>query len=196
MKKILRVKKQLLWKLLLVMGISALVIGTTLAYFVSETAQAENKFKSSFVNIAVMQEGDANSYEDNAQGRSNILNVASTGNLENFYIFNKDTAEYPTGDTYVRVRLVPICRDANGNGTGIEVEVAFNAVEDSDWEVRNGYWYYKHSLAPNELTSQFDIDTSGAVIPNGYTLEVQILADGIQAYIEGMDYDEVWDITE
>ena len=194
MKNKIKIKRRMgwLWKLLLVLGLGVTITGTTtLAYFTSETASVKNTFETSYVNVAVLQDGNATIYEDNAGGRSNILDVVDTNNLNNYSVLNKDTSDYPTGNTFVRVRLVPICRGTDGNGTGIEVEVGFAG--DTHWEQRNdGYWYYDDSLAPNETTSEFDITSTGN-LPVGCTLEVQILVDGVQAYIENFDYADPWE---
>lgn len=180
-----------IWKLITIVSLVTITFGFTYAYFSADTAQADNEFKTAHVNIAVKQNTNDVYYEDNADSRSNVLQIANKNNLNDFYILNKDSVEYPTGDTYVRVRLVPICRDAQGNGTGIEVAVTLKG--DDNWEKRSdGYWYYKSVLSPGSSTTEFDIDTSGVDIPAGYSLEVQILADGLQAHMDGFDYNSAW----
>lgn len=188
-------KRKLIIKCLVILAAVGIVAGSTAAYFKAVTAQADNTFDSAYVNIALMQQGKSDYYEDNAQERNNLLQVSDISNLKNFYVLNKNSSDYPTGDTYVRVKLVPVCYDKDGNTAAVETSLDMTA--GSGWEERSdGYWYYKQPLTPDEETSAFDMEVSSKTsLPEGGCLEVQVLAEGLQAYIAGMDYSKAWDIT-
>jgi hypothetical protein len=68
-------------------------------------------------------------------------------------IKNIDSEAYPTIKTYVRVRLVAIWRDADGNGTGVEIHPLYD-LNSTEWvqDEAGEYYYYKDVLEPDEIS--------------------------------------------
>ena len=88
-------------------------------------------------------------------------------------------------DAYIRAAIIVNWADKDGN-------VSATPVEDSDYEMTLGsgwvkigdYYYCKTTTAPGALTKPLIIScakTSTATVPDGYDLQVTILADGIQS---------------
>lgn len=163
----------------------------TVALFSANTEELNNVLNFGKVNIGVVladNEGLDNetAYEDYT---SAILNADQI--VGGVRIKNLDSDDYPTVDTCVRVRVVAIWRDAQGNGTGIEVNPVFNKVSDK-WIEVDGCYYYSEVLSPDEISEVLidgvSFDDTG-LDSSGY-LELQVLADGIIANSDAVE--DVW----
>lgn len=166
-------------------GLSALCLvsfGAVLALLSNETAVAENKFDIGYVNIGVIeQDKKSTPIED----KDNVLDygeiVKDKTVTKKVAIKNIDLKDYPTVDTFVRVQFVATLRDSNGNGVGTPVTVQYNTVS-SKWVEKDGYYYYTEAVKPDEVTELLlESVTATSDIPAGTSLEIQVLADGIQA---------------
>ena len=183
--------------------------GATLAYFSSTTAQAHNEFKGAAVNISVIENEaqlDQNNKEsEDETGNGNVATFSSVSNGTQVpkivRIKNKDTNDYHTVDTYVRVRLVPklVYDDNNTEGyagqTAVDLkpdEVTYTFADnlDATWDAQtvsaNGknqtYYYYKEAIRPGELSSVLltAVQYNGT-IPQGQHFELEVLTEGIAA---------------
>lgn len=88
---------------------------------------------------------------------------------------------------YVRASFVAVYRSVSNPQMIIPAEKDFNYVLDSNWSVKwilNGdYYYYRDPLSPGASTSNLLYNVvlkSGKTVPEGYQLEVSVLADSIQ----------------
>lgn len=169
------------------------VIGVTLALLKAKSEPATNNFAGAAVNIGVQENGNILENGDNTQvydkmeGTNPI--VAKEVKVKNLY-----SKEYPTGDTYVRVRLVPVFRYIGGEHEGdiapIDASKISYAYGDSKWiqvsvegEI---YYYYKEKLAPNTTTGALITSVKyGGNLPEGVYLELQVLTEGISANQDG-----------
>ncbi len=183
--------------------------GATLAYFSSTTNEVHNEFKGAAVNISVIENDsqvDINNKEseDETSGGNIVTFKSVTTGLEVpkiVRIKNKDTNEYHTVDTYVRVRLVPklVYDDNNQEGyagqTAVDLnpdQVVYTLANDTQekWDIQkvnaNGkdqtYYYYKEALKPGEVSSVLlsAVAYSGD-IPQGQHFELEVLTEGIAA---------------
>lgn len=176
-------------------GLSILCLitfGAVLALLSHQTVVAENSFKIGYVNIGIMEQ------EKNAKPMEDKDNVLKYGKIQNGQTISKKVAvkniyskSYPTVDTFVRVQFVANLRDENGNSVGTPVKVMYNTVS-SKWVKKGGYYYYTEAVKPDEITDiLLESITVTSEIPENTYLEVQVLADGVQAEpIDGAM--EVW----
>lgn len=138
--------------------IFALAVGTTLAYLKANTSPVTNTFKAATSEIKID--------ENVKNGEKSSIQVVNTG----------------TAVSYVRVKLVMNWVDGNGKvvSGGNLPEVALN---ESDWFVQGGIYYYTKPVGPKDSTANLlkDPITQLEDAPDGCHLEVTVLAESIQA---------------
>ena len=138
--------------------IFALAIGTTVALLVAHTNAVTNTFTAAKSDIKI---------DENVEnGKKSSIQVENIG----------------TATSYVRVKLVCNWVDKDGNISATPVPAP--TITNNDWFVKDGIYYYKMPVAPNDQTSNL---LNGNPIeqpegaPEGYHLEVTVLAESIQA---------------
>lgn len=138
--------------------IFALAVGTTVALLVAHTNAVTNTFTAAKSKITIEEKTD-------------------NGIKSEIYVKNEGTAT-----SYIRVKLVCNWVDKDGNVSATPVPAP--TITNSDWFVKDGIYYYKMPVALNDQTSNL-LDGNpieqpeGA--PDGYHLEVTVLAESIQA---------------
>ena len=149
-------------KTALAAGITVLLMGaagTTYALLNARTVTVANQFAGAAVNIGVVEQftDDNTIYEDMGEQLTDNINDVydrikddNTTRTKEIAVKNIDSDEYPTTDTYVRVRLVPmiIYDDSKEN---IEAGIAGN-IAAVDMRGKVSYSY------ANELKSKADVD--------------------------------------
>ena len=141
--------------------IFALAVGTTFALLKADTAPVTNTFTAAESGTHIDEKLDGN------QKKSII--VQNTG----------------TAVSYVRVKLVMNWVDGDGNVSAEPVNITPSITDN--WFEQDGIYYYKMPVAavdakPNNVTTNLlktPIEQSTA--PEGYHLEVTVLAESIQA---------------
>ncbi len=136
--------------------IFALAVGTTFALFKASTAPVENTFTAAKSGTDIVEKLDGN------QKKSIV--VKNTG----------------TAVSYVRVKLVMNWVDESGNVSAEPVNITPSITDD--WFLKDGIYYYKMPVAAKDFTTnllQTPITQDAA--PEGYHLEVTVLAESIQA---------------
>lgn len=136
--------------------IFALAVGTTFALLKANTAPVENTFTAAKSGTDIVEELDGN------QKKSIV--VKNTG----------------TAVSYVRVKLVMNWVDESGNVSAEPVNITPSITDD--WFEQDGIYYYKTPVAAKDFTTnllQTPITQDAA--PEGYHLEVTVLAESIQA---------------
>ena len=156
----------LLVSLVLLIGV---VAGGTIAYMIASTGPVENTFKPSTVTTDIVEEIDGNVKEN--------VKIVNTG----------DT------DAWIRATIVITWKNEAGEVYGQK------PVEDSDYIISygndwaqgaDGFWYYKKPVPATPDDNK--TDATGALIvscepkegnsaPDGYYLNVEIIASGIQS---------------
>lgn len=138
----------LLASLVLIVGMAA---GGTVAWLITNTGAVQNTMVPASVPITI---------NETVKGTTkSAVTVTNTGNT----------------DAYIRVAIVANAVDENGNviaGT----RPAYN-VDDTNWELIDGYYYYKGIVPSNGSTPEL---FSGSV--NFADGEVNILAESIQVH--------------
>lgn len=155
--------------------LAALAVGSTMAYL-QATSSKTNQFVAPVANIKIIENASSFQFDSNLS----TVKEVSVQNASNLPV-------------YIRVKLVPIWRNQNGEGAGIPVtglKYGYGENGDKDkpqnpwfYNDKDGCYYYKNPVKPNEFTSylirRISID-SKANQPD-YNLEVQVIADSIQA---------------
>lgn len=157
-------KLTVLVALLLLVTVS---VGGTLAWLATQTDPVTNTFTPSHVTTQVVETLDGNTKSD--------VMIKNTG----------DT------DAYIRATYVVNWVDSNDNvyAAQPEKDTAYTVVlnigdKDGQWTTgTDGYYYCKTDIAPDGLTPVLinSIAPVDGTAPEGYTLQVTIIAEGIQS---------------
>lgn len=137
--------------------IFALAVGTTFALLKASTAPVENTFTAAKSGTDIVEKLDG------SQKKSIV--VKNTG----------------TAVSYVRVKLVMNWVDENGNVSAELVNITPSIT--ADWFEQDGIYYYKMPVAANDgvTTNLLKTPITQGTAPEGYHLEVTVLAESIQA---------------
>lgn len=136
--------------------IFALAVGTTFALLKANTEPVTNTFTAAKSGTDIVEELDGN------QKKSII--VQNTG----------------TAVSYVRVKLVMNWVDESGNVSAEPVNITPSITDD--WFEQGGIYYYKMPVAAKgETTNLLKTPITQGTAPEGYHLEVTVLAESIQA---------------
>lgn len=154
---------------IIVMAIALLtigIVGGTVAWLAAKSEPVENRFSFAHVSCEIQE-----SFQDNV--KSNVQ-VKNTGDA----------------DAYIRARIVVTWQDADGNvfaqtpQAGTDYALSLN---ENGWLVGgDGYYYCTDAVAPDEANNLTPVliqeckPVEGAA-PEGYSLNVEILADAIQS---------------
>lgn len=138
--------------------IFALAVGTTFALLKANTAPVENTFTAAKSDIKID--------EDVTGGQKKSIVVKNTG----------------TAVSYVRVKLVMNWVDESGNVSAEPVNITVD-YDNTKWFEQDGIYYYKMPVAANggETTNLLKDPITQGTAPEGYHLEVTVLAESIQA---------------
>lgn len=136
--------------------IFALAVGTTFALLKASTAPVENTFTAAKSGTDIVEKLDGS--------QKTSIAVKNTG----------------TAVSYVRVKLVMNWVDESGNVSAEPVNITPSITDD--WFEQGGIYYYKMPVAANgETTNLLQTPITQGTAPEGYHLEVTVLAESIQA---------------
>lgn len=137
--------------------IFALAVGTTFALLKADTKPVTNTFTAAKSDIKID--------EDVTGGQKKSIIVQNTG----------------TAVSYVRVKLVMNWVDGDGNVSAEPVNITPSITDN--WFEQGGIYYYKMPVAANggETTNLLKTPIEQSNAPEGYHLEVTVLAESIQA---------------
>lgn len=144
----------------------AVAVGGTVAYLVASTGEVVNTFTPTETKIEIHEEFPDKKVKKNVW-------ITNTGDIP----------------AYVRVRVVVTWQDANGNVYGVKPEVNKDYTitwgTDGSWNqyTTEGFCYHAEAVAPNGGTTGVLFTECKPVgsAPEGYYLNVDILAQAIQA---------------
>lgn len=187
-------KKVRLAALLVVTAFSVAVSGT-LCYFMAATAGIENRFFPARLTIEIHETFTKNDENEYVKSNVSFENVEIPG---------------ATSNAYIRARLVPSWRDADGHVAGVPATLdmpgAVTSVinEDLSFDEIGGYYYYKGILDPGEQTPVLirsltvDYSALAGTVYEGLAFELTVLAEGLNASpgaaeaTWGMSYNEAY----
>jgi len=165
-------------------ALAVMAVGTTLAYFLTNTPTVNNVFTPSHVTTVVDEKFDGNVKRD--------VRIQNTGNTA----------------AYIRAAVVYTWQDGNGQdgngnvygGSAPEAGTDFNQILASDWGesgawvlAADGFYYWTKPVAAKGYTGKLINEISmkdSANAPEGYTLCVEILGSGIQSVPTSVVKDE------
>lgn len=137
-------------------------VAGTLAYLVDSTDPVTNTFTPAHVSTAVDE-----TFEN---GVKSDVKIQNTGDIP----------------AYIRAAVIINWADANGNVSATPVKTTDYTIKwtKEGWVEHGGYYYYTAPVAVGALTGQLFTGcelAKGVTPPEGYSLQVTILADGIQS---------------
>ena len=136
--------------------IFALAVGTTFALLKASTAPVENTFTAAKSGTDIVEKLDGS--------QKTSIAVKNTG----------------TAVSYVRVKLVMNWVDESGNVSAEPVNITPSIT--ADWFEQDGIYYYKMPVAAKDFTTNLlKTPITQDAAPEGYHLEVTVLAESIQA---------------
>lgn len=167
-KRVLKTNRKAPVALVAILVLLCCAVAGTVAFLVTKTDSVVNTFTPSKVTTYVEE-------EFNGQTKSNVK-IQNTGNI----------------DAYIRVAVVANWIDKDGNVYGGATPVAGKDYtltpktgENENWfQGSDGYYYCKTAIESGSETPvliESCAKTTGAEVPEGYDLQVTILADGIQS---------------
>ena len=166
--------------LVLVVSVLVLVlaaVGGTLAWLVSDDS-ASNSFTPAYVTCTVDEKFES--------GIKSDVRIKNTGNI----------------DAYIRAYAVVTWKDAQGNVYGQKPvagrDYTMSIPTDTGWAAGpDECWYYTSPIASDSFTgvliSRCTLADS-AVVPEGYSLSVEIIAEAIQS-LPATTVADVWPVT-
>lgn len=137
--------------------IFALAVGTTFALLKANTDPVTNTFTAAKSGTDIVEKLDGS--------QKTSIAVKNTG----------------TAVSYVRVKLVMNWVDENGNVSAEPVNITPSITDN--WFLKDGIYYYKMPVAANDgvTTNLLQTPITQDAAPEGYHLEVTVLAESIQA---------------
>lgn len=136
--------------------IFALAVGTTFALLKASTAPVKNTFTAAKSGTDIVEKLDGS--------QKTSIAVKNTG----------------TAVSYVRVKLVMNWVDENGNVSAEPVNITPSITDN--WFLKDGIYYYKMPVAAKDFTTNLlKTPITQDAAPEGYHLEVTVLAESIQA---------------
>ena len=161
------------------------VAAATFGWLTAHPVQKVNAFSPGIVNVSVVEKTAGGA--ETSSGLSGLpLSRDGTADKE-VWILNDNTAGN-AAPAFIRVRLVAVWRNADGTGSGIPADgqVGYNLAGSSGWVYKAPYYYYLPAVAPGARTDQLLSGVTvkaaaGETLPVGKTLEIDVLADAVQA---------------
>lgn len=136
--------------------IFALAVGTTFALLKANTEPVTNTFTAAKSGTDIVEELDGS--------QKTSIAVKNTG----------------TAVSYVRVKLVMNWVDESGNVSAEPVNITPSIT--GNWFEQDGIYYYKMPVAAKDFTTNLlQTPITQGTAPEGYHLEVTVLAESIQA---------------
>ena len=180
-------KKKLLVLSATVVLLALISVGSTLGMLQTSTDTKVNPFTPGQGDIGIIE----SSGSSETPGESYELDSSGSAD-KNVWITNPEgSLNVPM---YVRVRLVPVWRNSTGENAGnVDRKITYVFAESTKWVENGDYYYYTEVVQPGETTEQLldSVHVEGG-IPEGMTLEIQVIADYIQA--EGGAAQEAWGV--
>lgn len=135
-------------------------VGGVRAWLMAQTQPVENTLVPASVTCAVEEHFENNLKQD--------VRIRNTGNI----------------DAYIRATVVVTFVDDSGKVSAVAPRegVDYTLVWGTDWQMgSDGFWYFPTAVSPDGLTSVLVDRASVLAAPEGFHLNIQILATAIQS---------------
>ena len=169
-KRVLKTNRKAPVALVAILVLLCCAVAGTVAYLVTSTGPVTNTFTPGNVSCVVEE-----TFEN---GVKSGVTIKNTGNI----------------DAYIRTAVIVNWADAQGNVSGtpvkdtdyvMDLNIVTDEKPDAPWfKGSDGYYYCKTAIESGSETPVLIAScakTTGAGVPEGYDLQVTILADGIQS---------------
>ena len=144
-------------------------VGGTLAWLAASSGPVTNTFKPTAVKCVVNE----------------TINKETKTKSDVYVSIPEKDGATDTTDAFVRAVIIVNWVDQVGNVYGVapvEQKDYTMEINDSDWTLSGDYYYYNSSVAPGGKTNDLIVTcTPKSTAPDGYHLQVTILAEAIQA---------------
>ena len=160
-----------------ILAVAALVatIGGTMAWLTDDSSGLTNTFTPANIYAEVQEIFDGTTKSD--------------VKVYNGYT-DKNKQHDSDAPVYIRVALVPTWKDAAGNVVAVPASLGdLNITWGSGWYKHTDGYYYYTSVVPAGGETTNLIESAKVMTENGYQMDLQILAQAIQA--EGVNSDEM-----
>lgn len=161
---------------LLAVVLALTLAGGTLAWLMAQTDPITNTFRMGEVDVVIDEEFDYTTKSD--------VKLTNPNDPKNVPI-------------YVRAALVPTWVNGDEQPVGVPASLSDLDIDwgTTDWiyNAPDGYYYYTKILPVNSSTTNL-IDTATAQIVNGNHMNLQVIADGVQAQPKEA-VESVWPVT-
>lgn len=156
----------------------ALLASGTLAYFTQESEIVHNVITTGTIDVELIETGeDGRPFED--------IDGAMPGGSYAKEVTVNNTG---TADAYVRVKVDMSIELANGE-EGDVLLLGLIGLDTTNWEYKDGYYYYKEALKPGETTPPLFTGVSiSEQMDNPYqncTISVDVSAQAVQVANNG-----------
>lgn len=164
-----------------VLLIATIGTGTTFAWLATKSDEAVNTFVPGTVTATIVEEFNGNT--------KNNVQVKNEGNI----------------DVYIRVALVPTWEMKDGANWVVapipaslsDLNMSLNLGGNTWFQGNDGYYYFKNKVVPQGYTdmliSSATVKGSSAGAQAGYNMNLQVLAEAIQATQKAVD--DAWGTT-
>ena len=180
-----------------------LIVGGSLSYLSFASGSLTNVFAGdrNKVNVGIVEkksDGSTTDAYETGDGQTYTETLKSKNEntvTKEFGIKNIDNTDYHTGNTLVRVRIVPSFKyDVEGNAHDDNTTVAADmklltlkvtsVSNDGNWYVLNAggenYYYYTAPVARDKVTSDLKVEASySGVVPKGAHFQLEVLTEGV-----------------
>lgn len=157
-----------------VVTVSGIAVFATMAQLSGKSNDKENPFAPMTITDIQIEEPSGTDY---------VMDHNDTVKTKQVMINN------PAGEAkkpvFIRVKIVPSVKNAQGAFTDGQVEIDHTATQISeDWLYDSGYYYYKRVVMPGQSTTELFKESTVKLIcdlQEGQTVDLSVIADSVQA---------------
>ena len=157
-----------------VVTVSGIAVFATMAQLSGKSNDKENPFAPMTITDIQIEEPSGTDY---------VMDHNDTVKTKQVMINN------PAGEAkkpvFIRVKVVPSVKNAQGAFTDGQVEIDQTATQISeDWLYDSGYYYYKRVVMPGQSTTELFKESTVKLIcdlQEGQTVDLSVIADSVQA---------------
>lgn len=146
----------------------------TYAFITEQTEKVNNNFEpNKYTNVEIIEPNGPN-YIINSDGTLDKNKSASFDNPDNL-----------TKAEYMRAKVIPILRNADGSNVSSMPNISIQYTEDENWVKEGDYYYYTKVVLPGESSTELftDIKINDETLSNmeeGQYIEISVLVDTIE----------------
>lgn len=151
---------------------AVLSVSITSAYISAQTKDKNNDFSPFTTTDTQISEPNGTEYT-----------IDVSGTIKDKEITVTNTAGGQNKPVFVRVKLVIMGDEVDGVQQFVDIGAIYGELNDEWVKGRDGYYYYKYALKPNEKTTSVFKDGTIKIsrYANSYSFQIDAIADTVQA---------------